>query len=164
MGKRNDRSVLPINYMGKPDADLERAIELWKAASISGNDTVQAYIAYGEFLYQKKKKVGHGNWQRWIAQLPHSLRTARFCIQFYLDRDKIIDAKGKDDALRILRNQIEKRRLRGDLKSLRRGLIGPLKTARKNLNKLPAYSDLEIEELIFQVRAEMIEELKRLRE
>jgi len=107
-----------------------------------GWEMIKAAVACGELLAQKKAKVGHGRWERWMKEnLDFTQMTATRYMKLFEHKDKIYEFQPDSlrTALHLIRGdkRITPGLISGDEKILRRNIVGPINTVNARLRRLP---------------------------
>jgi hypothetical protein len=107
-----------------------------------GFEMIKAMIMCGEILYNKKRKLKHGQWNRWIKlNLEFSRMTANRYIRLYEHREEILaeEPGSLREALAIISDtkRVTPGLLSGDEKILYKNIVSPIKVVQGRLKRLP---------------------------
>ena len=131
---------------------------LHQEISVLMQSSVEKAIECGELLVELKLRVGHGKWRNWIADNLHfSARTAARYMACYWHRDELGKVKSlREAAVKLAHKEHAIDALGADY----RRIVGPLRAARRQLEKLNYMG--ESAEAIEIIRTKVREELAEL--
>jgi hypothetical protein len=134
-----------------------------------GWEMVKGAIACGHLLTEHKQQLGHGRFLRWCkSELVFSWQTANVYMKLYEFRDRLNELEPESLRTALKLTHGDKRTqglLSGDEKILRRNILGPIKTVKRRLRRLPTdpihyETVVDIVNELRNVLEELMEELK----
>jgi hypothetical protein len=148
---------------------VDRIRKLHDFAAFFGTNTLLAMAECGRLLIEQKRKLHHGEWERWVKKnLNFSPRTATRYMKISRNRQKVIEedkAKSLTQAYSILADStVKKGTILADKKRMIRDLVSPIRVVRRRLKHLP-WSPLhkqELEEVHLMLITELADLLREM--